>query len=67
MIGEYKLKQIILISYLRTIHKYLSLEWHEAHAAVKPEVFMASTHVLMPFEAAVFMDGYIVQTYLYQF
>ena len=43
---------------MRTIHNYLSLKWHEIDAAVKPEVFMASTHLFMPFEAEVFIDGY---------
>ena len=52
---------------MRTKHNYLSLKQHETDAAVKPEVFMASTHVLMPFGAEVFVDGYIIQTYLSQF
>ena len=52
---------------MRTIHNYLSLKWHEIDAVVKPEVFMASTHLFMPFEADVFMDGYIIPTYLSQF
>jgi hypothetical protein len=43
---------------LRTIHKYLSLKRHETDAAVKHEVFMTSTHMFMPFEAEVFMDGH---------
>ena len=43
---------------MRTIHNYLSLKWHEIDAAVKPEVFMASTHLFIPFEAEVFMDGH---------
>ena len=41
---------------MRTKHNYLSLKWHETDAAVKPEVFMASTHLFMPFEAEDFMD-----------
>ena len=52
---------------VRTIHNYLSLKGHEADAAVKPEVFIASTHLFMPFEAEIFMDGYIIRTYLSQF
>ena len=43
---------------MRTKHNYLSLKWHETDAAVKPEVFMASTHLFMPFEAKIFMDGH---------
>ena len=41
---------------VRIIHNYLSLKGHETNAAVKPEVFMESTHLYMPFEAEVFMD-----------
>ena len=52
---------------MRTIHNYLSLKWHEIDAAVKPEVFMASTHLFIPYEAEIFMNGYIIQTYLSQF
>jgi len=43
---------------VRTKHNYLSLKWHETDAAVKPDVFMASTHLFMPFEAKIFMDGH---------
>ena len=43
---------------MRTKHNYLSLKRHETDAAVKPEVFMASTHLFMPFEAKIFMDGH---------
>ena len=43
---------------MRTKHNYLSLKQHETDAAVKPEVFMASTHLFIPFEAKVFMDGH---------
>ena len=50
---------------VRIIHKYLSLKGHETDAAVKPEVFIASTHLLLPSEDEVFMDGYIIQTYLF--
>jgi hypothetical protein len=52
---------------VRTIHKYFSLERYETDAAVRPEVFMESTHLFMPFDAEGFMDGYIIQTYLSQF
>ena len=52
---------------MRTIRKYLSRERHETDVVVKPEVFMTSTHLFMPYEAEIFMNGYIIQTYLSQF
>jgi len=52
---------------VRTIYNCLSLKGHETDAAVEAEVFMASTYLFMPFEVEVFMDGYIIQTYLFQF
>ena len=47
---------------MRTKHNYLSLKQHETDAAVKPEVFMSSTHQFMTFEVEGFMDRLMSHT-----